>query len=658
MATRLYLHAASGAITNGLLPSGELSASSANWTASTAATIKLMNSTIGTAQTSVSGTSVASTSAQSGFLGMWRSPPLTPGQTINPVSLTVNIADAESNLSMNFYANAYNVYLYNVFTGTLTALYDGAATAQGGTEATAINSEQVTKYTGSGGTSKVSVNGDCIVFELWARHTQAAATAYTGTIYFDGTTVNTTENAVVSNHASYIEFTGTYTFQNDPVIRPITNNAGTGEVGSVIEENQQPVSGVVATGTVDDVYIGLEIKGEEATTSVGDIADIFNDEVLSSATGTAQVGDLLEANGQPLTGNEVTAQAGDVDVVNAESLLGNEATGVAGSTLEANGQPLSSVTGTGAVNTLYLGIDIYGNEATSDIGDIAPAGGTYPAAITGEVATSAIGSVVQSKEAFPLSATGTGGTGTLGKFVVLNALIGNQAIGVAGDILEDDRIAISGVFATSSVGSVVFSFIQPLAGVYGTGELASFEDLVDTGSLYKQALREAYASAPTDVVIIHTLEFKHPSFIDDSGQPTALRVVRDYVELNAYLEATASVNGGELVTFTPYAFDFQLPEVSGSAAPEISITIDNVSRLIEENLERAVLSPYPVEVTYRPYLSTDLSGPQMNPPLTMIIKSVETNDLSVTARAGFPDLANKKFPAYDYTPTVFPGLIR
>ena len=32
-----------------------------------------------------------------------------------------------------------------------------------------------------------------------------------------------------------------------------------------------------------------------------------------------------------------------------------------------------------------------------------------------------------------------------------------------------------------------------------------------------QAIQEAYASAPSDVVILHTLELRHPEFIDENG---------------------------------------------------------------------------------------------------------------------------------------------
>ena len=58
-----------------------------------------------------------------------------------------------------------------------------------------------------------------------------------------------------------------------------------------------------------------------------------------------------------------------------------------------------------------------------------------------------------------------------------------------------------------------------------------------------QAIKEAYAAAPSDVVILHTLELRHPAFKDDEGQPTAIRVVRDHVDLTARLEPTARASG-------------------------------------------------------------------------------------------------------------------
>ena len=76
-----------------------------------------------------------------------------------------------------------------------------------------------------------------------------------------------------------------------------------------------------------------------------------------------------------------------------------------------------------------------------------------------------------------------------------------------------------------------------------------------------QAIKEAYAAAPSDVVILHTLELRHPAFVDDAGEPTAIRVVRDHADLTARLEPGAPLDGGAMVTFIAMAFDLSQPPV-------------------------------------------------------------------------------------------------
>ena len=75
-----------------------------------------------------------------------------------------------------------------------------------------------------------------------------------------------------------------------------------------------------------------------------------------------------------------------------------------------------------------------------------------------------------------------------------------------------------------------------------------------------QAIKEAYASAPANVIIYHTMELWHPAFTDP------IRVVRDYDDLTATLESTAPRNAGESVTFIAFNFDFTKPEVSAATA--------------------------------------------------------------------------------------------
>lgn len=164
------------------------------------------------------------------------------------------------------------------------------------------------------------------------------------------------------------------------------------------------------------------------------------------------------------------------------------------------------------------------------------------------------------------------------------------------------------------------------------------------------AIREAYASAPASEIVYHTLELRHPGFT----QP--LRVVRDVSPLTARLEASAPADPLAWVEFQPFAFDFSLPEVATGGLPEITITIDNVSAEIISYLDAAANSADLIEVTYRPYLASDLSAPQMDPPLTLTIREASADVFRITARAAYVDLSNRTFPRELYTSERFPGL--
>ncbi|MFH2082065.1 MAG: DUF1833 family protein [Pseudomonadota bacterium] len=165
------------------------------------------------------------------------------------------------------------------------------------------------------------------------------------------------------------------------------------------------------------------------------------------------------------------------------------------------------------------------------------------------------------------------------------------------------------------------------------------------------ALKEAYASAPSDEVIYHTLEFRHAAF----SQP--IRVVRDNADLTARLEATAPVDAGAEVTFVGFAFDLVRPEMSAAGVPQCTIEIDNVSREILANVELAMTSIDPIEVTYREYLASDLLGPQNDPPMTLEIVSITADVFRVRATASFTNIGNTRFPGEDYTTDRFPGLV-
>ncbi len=165
-----------------------------------------------------------------------------------------------------------------------------------------------------------------------------------------------------------------------------------------------------------------------------------------------------------------------------------------------------------------------------------------------------------------------------------------------------------------------------------------------------EALAEAYASAPPAVVVLHTVELWHPSWTE------AIRLVADFADLTATLEDDAPANAGEAVLFTACPFRFTLPQV-GEGRQELSIQIDNVSQLLMPLLEGADLaSTTPIRATYRPYLSTDTTAPQMVPPLTLDVVRVTADAMQVTCICAHADFLNRRFPRRLYTVEEFPGL--
>lgn len=193
-----------------------------------------------------------------------------------------------------------------------------------------------------------------------------------------------------------------------------------------------------------------------------------------------------------------------------------------------------------------------------------------------------------------------------------------------------------------------------------------------------QALREVFASAPTDAIVFDTLELRHPSFSEpirvvrnftdiqtwiDVGGASVQAVLdaldaetRDKVGLVARLEADAPANPGELVPWIAMAFELERPPVESIPLPEVGVTIDAVDRTVTDALDAAATSTDLIEVTYRPYLSTDLEGPQMDPPMTFVMSQVQANLLRVTGRARLLDIGNLAFPRRTYTVAEFPLL--
>lgn len=181
------------------------------------------------------------------------------------------------------------------------------------------------------------------------------------------------------------------------------------------------------------------------------------------------------------------------------------------------------------------------------------------------------------------------------------------------------------------------------------------------------AIAEAYASAPSDELILSTLELRHVSF------DIPARLVRDYgtyqstntddegVTFDIYghtlkLEGTAPLNANQYVLFQACMFDFTFMEQRDGQLPELTVSIDNVTHLLGGALDEAVYSNMAVDATYREYLASDFSVPEYV--LSGLqFKKLTAKTFRIEGAAGFFDIINRNFPNKVYDLATFPGLI-
>lgn len=173
-----------------------------------------------------------------------------------------------------------------------------------------------------------------------------------------------------------------------------------------------------------------------------------------------------------------------------------------------------------------------------------------------------------------------------------------------------------------------------------------------------EALKQIYASAPIDTILFSTIEVNHPDFIDEEGNHAAVRAVQSYTPLTATLEDNAPMNPGATVEFTAIQFDIQLAGYGQDEVPNLVLTLDNVGQEMMRYLEQAMSSPKLATVIYREYTQADLSGPQMVPPISLVVVDVKVDVFQCTITADATSMQNSVFPNRVYKITDFPGLNR
>ncbi|EFH4336377.1 TPA: DUF1833 family protein [Escherichia coli] len=153
-------------------------------------------------------------------------------------------------------------------------------------------------------------------------------------------------------------------------------------------------------------------------------------------------------------------------------------------------------------------------------------------------------------------------------------------------------------------------------------------------------LNRLYASGG-DEVILDTLQ------ITVGGQ--------DYWLTRGWDDITVTLETGSEATFTGSAIDVALPARNADGTQDLKFAISNIDGIVSTAIRNALDNLSNASLTFRRYVSTDLSAPA-SPPFTLAIKEGSWTATEVQITAGYMNILDTSWPRYRYTLTDFPGL--
>lgn len=161
--------------------------------------------------------------------------------------------------------------------------------------------------------------------------------------------------------------------------------------------------------------------------------------------------------------------------------------------------------------------------------------------------------------------------------------------------------------------------------------------------LYQQALKEAFASNPSNDRVLDTVELYAEGI-------TSLFYVKDKTSKRITLETE------ETVVCRPAEFDAPLPTEDEQGNNKSTVTCardDGVLNFITQ-AHAAGVRTY---VRRRFYLASDLSAPQNPLPLEYLVDTATIQSKAIQAKCFFAeDTNNKTFPRNKYKRAVYPSL--
>lgn len=162
------------------------------------------------------------------------------------------------------------------------------------------------------------------------------------------------------------------------------------------------------------------------------------------------------------------------------------------------------------------------------------------------------------------------------------------------------------------------------------------------------AMEEAYASAPSNVVFLHTLEFYHPTW-------GYVRIVTGDEGLEPAEVVSLTLETGATADFVSMAFDVLPPGTDHEGPTEGRVRVDGVSGTLFSWFEAVSAASGTISVTYRVYRSDVRFEPGE------VISGLRMRQVTMTATViegtlAFEEVASQHFPRATYTIEEYPGL--
>jgi hypothetical protein len=123
---------------------------------------------------------------------------------------------------------------------------------------------------------------------------------------------------------------------------------------------------------------------------------------------------------------------------------------------------------------------------------------------------------------------------------------------------------------------------------------------------------------------------------------------------SGYQDRICGTEDGRVLTFVAMAMDLALPKNDNSAFQNLILGLDNVTGEVQEVVEEAKADGDRFIITFRRYLTEDLSYPAERYRMTLLSREYEDDVAKLTA--GFYDLLNTTGNRLTLTATRAPGL--